>query len=85
MTTEQLIAELESVLSNAAAPDGYMTLKEIACEWHGTALANGSQIRRTRDALNLLKAQGRIDYITVRREGLDGRMASVPAYRVLPE
>lgn len=83
MRTEDLIAELEAVMAASESPDGYMTLKEIASEWHETVLPNSSEIRRTRDALVALKSQGRIDCVTVKREALDGRRAAVPAYRVL--
>lgn len=84
MKTEELIAELEAVLAASESPDGYMTLKEIASEWYDTVLPNSSQVRRTREALGVLKTQGRLDFVQVQREALDGRLSRVAAYRVLP-
>ena len=73
-------SELFAAIAAAApgtAPEEAKTAQEIARDT-GTALST------TRHALRCLFQQGRLQSYRVRRGGMDGRLALVPAYTVSP-
>lgn len=73
---EKVVDELLAALLEAKNDQRVgMTTKELA-----TALDWSNE--RVRERLRILKEQGRIDVITVRREILDGRVTNVPGYRM---
>jgi predicted ArsR family transcriptional regulator len=76
VTESELLRALQAALS--AAPEGAtgaMTTREL-CE------ALDLYPEKVRRGLRALSAQGRLEIVRVKRQGLDGRMSYRPAYRL---
>lgn len=72
-------AELLEALATAAhgdAPEDAKTVHELTTP--------AISVRRVRDSLRILQAQGRLQVHRVVRPALDGRASIVPAYTILP-
>lgn len=72
-------AELLDALAKAAqgnAPEDAKTVHELTTP--------AISVRRVRESLRILQAQGRLQVHRVTRTALDGRAALVPAYTILP-
>tara|TARA_R100001530_G_scaffold21080_2_gene17470 strand:- start:128 stop:400 length:273 start_codon:yes stop_codon:yes gene_type:complete len=78
MTTEEMLLELEKVLTGADAPDDAVTTGELA-----DLLGVGDAAVRKR--LKKLSKTGRVVPVRVHRESLTGTSRLVWAYRILPE
>jgi hypothetical protein len=74
--SEILEALRESIGNPDLGPSDAFTRGEIA-------VAMGWGLTKTGKELTALKAKGQLEVLRVRREGLDGRPASVPGYRFL--
>jgi hypothetical protein len=72
-----IIAELEQLTRTGQTADGFYTTKELA-----DLLGVGKVAMARR--LDLAKQAGRLEVVRVKRESLDGRMMTSPAYRILP-
>jgi uncharacterized membrane protein len=76
MTEQEQLALLEEVFAKVEGPEDAFTTDE----W-GEMLGLG--LEATRKRLRSAKKANRLERIEVVREALDGRRASVPAYRLL--
>lgn len=77
VTQGELLAALATAIEGVA-PEDARTAIELSAE-------AGIGLPRIRVALALLQAQGRLQLHHVRRPAIDGRMAKVPAYTILPK
>ncbi len=74
--------ELLDALRDAMTPkegdvgEGFRTVQELA------AATKGTSDEKVRKGLKALSDQGRLEVRQVRRQAIDGRYTSVPAYRV---
>lgn len=68
---------LDALATGSTDPEDAHTLVEIAAQ-------TGLTQPRTLQALHALKAAGRLIPHRVKRPALDGRIATVPAYTILP-
>jgi len=75
---EKWLTELERLTRASSADEGYRTVTEIAAS---LALSTGIARKRLKAVLRLGRLQRRQEL----RETLDGRMASVPVYRIRAE
>lgn len=73
---ELLLAVRESLERAAEGPEGAMTVKDLSREM-------GLSRRLVRKQLDLLKEQGRIRTVRVRRPALDDYLRPVTAYQIL--
>lgn len=69
---------LDALGQSTTAPDDARTVSEICAEFD-------LPVRRVRDALRALQAQGRLGVHTVTRMDLSGRTQRVPAYTIAPK
>jgi Lon protease-like protein len=76
MTEQEQLALLEEVFAKVEGPEDAFTTDEW-CEMLGLGR------EATRKRLRSAKKANRLERIEVMREALDGRRASVPAYRLL--
>lgn len=78
MTVDEWYAELAKLAqSQPEEDDGYMTASEIE-------MRSGHCHGWVKDRLREAKRAGRLLCKSVHRESLSGRMASVPAYKIVP-
>ncbi len=66
---------VEALNGPAQYPDGAFTTEEVHRR-------TGASIPRIQRALRILREQGRLEVMRVKRESLDGRMLSHTVYRV---
>lgn len=74
VTQDDLLDALRSALTTAPSDDGF-TGPELA-------RTMGCGENKVRQALRALLSEGRLDVITLRRQGLDGRAMSIKGYRL---
>jgi hypothetical protein len=74
VTQDDLLDALRAALTKPANSDG-ATVQDLT-------LAMGCSEGKARKALKGLAQQGRLEVLKVYRPSLDGRMFSIPAYRI---
>jgi hypothetical protein len=73
ITTEEILAALEAATQKPTFPDGAFTVRELMAR-------TGWAEERVRNALRLLKAEGRLEVVKPPREAISGAMLPTVAY-----
>jgi hypothetical protein len=74
VTQDDLLAAIRDALARPVAGDGF-TGPELARKF-------GVRDNAARDVLRVMMAEGRLEIVTLKRQGLDGRQMTVRGYRL---